>query len=115
MIEFMKSNYYDPYVAQYINPKKEYKVKLKDADKDFIFDESEADLNKAVFCGTTMPDQTKNNSGCAERESLLFYITGLKRELESEDSDRQLYALERLYQLKPSELIVESTSHDFVI
>ncbi|MCG2417424.1 lysophospholipid acyltransferase family protein [Aequorivita sp. F47161] len=46
MIEFMKSNYYDPYVAQYIKPKKEYKVKLKDADKDFIFDESEADLNK---------------------------------------------------------------------
>lgn len=46
MIEFMKSNYYDPYVAQYINPKKEYKVKLKDADKDFIFDESAADLNK---------------------------------------------------------------------
>jgi len=46
MIEFMKSNYYDPYVAQYINPKKEYKVKLKDADKDFVFDESEADLNK---------------------------------------------------------------------
>jgi putative hemolysin len=46
MIEFMKSHYYDPYVAQYINPKKEYKVKLKDADKDFIFDETEADLNK---------------------------------------------------------------------
>ncbi len=46
MIEFMKSNYYDPYIAQYINPKKEYKVKLKDADKDFIFDETEADLNK---------------------------------------------------------------------
>ena len=46
MIEFMKSNYYDPYVAQYIHPKKEYKVKLKDADKDFIFDESAADLNK---------------------------------------------------------------------
>jgi putative hemolysin len=46
MIEFMKSNYYDPYVAQYIKPKKEYKVKLKDGDKDFIFDESQADLNK---------------------------------------------------------------------
>jgi putative hemolysin len=46
MIEFMKSNYYDPYVAQYINPKKNYKVKLKDADKDFIFDEAESDLNK---------------------------------------------------------------------
>lgn len=46
MIEFMKSNYYDPYVAQYVHPKKEYKVKLKDADKDFIFDEAESDLNK---------------------------------------------------------------------
>jgi putative hemolysin len=46
MIEFMKSHYYDPYVAQYIHPKKEFKVKLKDADKDFIFDETEADLNK---------------------------------------------------------------------
>lgn len=46
MIEFMKSNYYDPYVAQYIKPKKEYKVKLRDADKDFVFDETEADLNK---------------------------------------------------------------------
>lgn len=46
MIEFMKSNYYDPYIAQYIHPKKEFKVKLKDADKDFIFNETEADLNK---------------------------------------------------------------------
>jgi hypothetical protein len=46
MIEFMKSNYWDPYVAQYIRPKKEFKVKLKDADKEFIFDETEADLNK---------------------------------------------------------------------
>jgi putative hemolysin len=46
MIEFMKSHYYDPYVAQYIYPKKEYKVKLKDADKDFVFEEAEADLNK---------------------------------------------------------------------
>ena len=46
MIEFMKSHYYDPYIAQYIYPKKEFKVKLKDADKDFIFDEAEADLVK---------------------------------------------------------------------
>jgi len=46
MIEFMKSNYYDPFVAQYIRPKKEFKVKLNDADKDIVFDESEADLNK---------------------------------------------------------------------
>lgn len=46
MIEFMKSNFYDPYIAQYIHPKKAFKIKLKDADKDFIFDEAEADLNK---------------------------------------------------------------------
>jgi len=46
MIEFMKSHYYDPYIAQYIHPKKEYKVKLKDADKDFVFDSTKADLNK---------------------------------------------------------------------
>lgn len=46
MIEFMKSHYYDPYIAQYVRPKKEYKVKLKDADKDFVFNETEADLNK---------------------------------------------------------------------
>ena len=46
MIEFMKSHYYDPYIAQYIRPKKEYKIKLKDADKDFVFNATEADLNK---------------------------------------------------------------------
>lgn len=46
MIEFMKSHYYDPYMAQYVNPKKEFKVKLKDADKDFVFDVTDADLNK---------------------------------------------------------------------
>ncbi len=46
MIEFMKSNYWDPYVAQYVHPKKEFKVKLKDADKEFVFDETKADLNK---------------------------------------------------------------------
>jgi len=46
MIEVMKSHYYDPYIAQYVHPKKEFKVKLKDADKDFIFDEAEADLVK---------------------------------------------------------------------
>lgn len=46
MIEFMKSHYYDPYVAQYIQPKKEFKVKLKDADKDFVFDATQADMQK---------------------------------------------------------------------
>ena len=42
----MKSNYYDPYLAQYVQPKKEFKVQLKDADKDFVFDATKADLNK---------------------------------------------------------------------
>lgn len=46
MVEFMKSNYYDPYLAQYVHPKKEYKVKLKDADKHFVFDAAQADMNK---------------------------------------------------------------------
>jgi putative hemolysin len=46
MIEFMKSNYYDPFLAQYIRPKKEFKVKLKDEDKDFFFDAGKANLNK---------------------------------------------------------------------
>ncbi len=46
MIEFMKSHYYDPYVAQYIHPKKEFKVKLKDGDKDFVFDATKADMQK---------------------------------------------------------------------
>ncbi len=46
MIEFMKSHYYDPFIAQYIRPKKEYKVKLNDSDKDFVFDAAKADLNK---------------------------------------------------------------------
>ncbi len=46
MIEFMKSHYYDPYIAQYIQPKKEFKVKLKDADKDFVFDTAKADMQK---------------------------------------------------------------------
>ncbi|MFA5618960.1 MAG: GNAT family N-acyltransferase [Weeksellaceae bacterium] len=46
MIEFMKSHYYDPYVAQYVRPRNEFKIKLKDADKEFFFDAAEADLNK---------------------------------------------------------------------
>ncbi len=42
----MRSHYYDPYLAQFVRPKKEFKVKLKDADKEFVFDATEADLNK---------------------------------------------------------------------
>lgn len=46
MIEFMKSHYYDSTVAQYVRPKKEYKVRLSEEDKQFIFTESSHDLNK---------------------------------------------------------------------
>ncbi|WP_027377779.1 lysophospholipid acyltransferase family protein [Kaistella palustris] len=46
MIEFMRSNYYDSAVAQYIHPKKEFKVKLRERDKYLFFDEVESDLNK---------------------------------------------------------------------
>ncbi len=46
MIEFMKSHYYDSYIAQYIRPKKEYKVKLKEDDKDFVLDATKADMQK---------------------------------------------------------------------
>ncbi len=46
MIEFMRSHYFDPYIAQYVTPKMEYKVNLKDSEKDLIFNETESDLNK---------------------------------------------------------------------
>ena len=46
MIEFMRSHYYDSAVAQYIHPKNEFKVKLRDRDKNVFFDELESDLNK---------------------------------------------------------------------
>lgn len=46
MIEFMRSHYYDSAVAQYIHPKNEFKVKLKDRDKSLFFEAMESDLNK---------------------------------------------------------------------
>lgn len=46
MIEFIRSHYYDAAVAQYVHPKNEYKVKLRERDKNLFFDEVEADLNK---------------------------------------------------------------------
>ncbi len=46
MIEFMRSNYYDSAVAQYVHPKKEFKIKLRDRDKHLFLDEAESDLNK---------------------------------------------------------------------
>ena len=46
MIEFMRSHYYDAYLAQYIHPRNEFKVKLKDADKDFVLNSTQEDVNK---------------------------------------------------------------------
>lgn len=46
MIEFMRSNYYDSAVAQFIQPKNDFKVKLRDREKHIVFDETESDLNK---------------------------------------------------------------------
>lgn len=46
MIEFMRSNYYDSVVAQYVHPKNEYKVRLKERDKLLFFEGIESDLNK---------------------------------------------------------------------
>lgn len=46
MIEFMRSHYFDSAVAQYVHPKNEFKVKLKEKDKSIIINEMESDLNK---------------------------------------------------------------------
>lgn len=46
MVEFMKSNYYDPYIAQFIRAKNDFKIRLKEEDKTFFFNAAAADLNK---------------------------------------------------------------------
>jgi len=46
MIEFMRSHYYDSAVAQYIHPKNEFKVVMKERDKALFFEDMDADLNK---------------------------------------------------------------------
>ena len=46
MIEFMRSNYFDGAVAQFVHPKNEFKVKLKERDKGIFLDEVESDVNK---------------------------------------------------------------------
>ena len=46
MIEFMKSYFYDPYSAQFVRPKKAFKVRLKEEDKTFVFDSAGDNLNK---------------------------------------------------------------------
>jgi putative hemolysin len=46
LIEFMKSNFYDAYTAQFVKPKKAFKVRLNDEDKKFIFQAAENNLSK---------------------------------------------------------------------
>lgn len=46
MIEFMRSHYFDSAVAQYVHPKNEFKVILKDRDKHLFFEDLDSDLNK---------------------------------------------------------------------
>lgn len=46
MIEFMRSHYYDSAVAQYVHPKNDYKVILRERDKALFFEDMDADLNK---------------------------------------------------------------------
>jgi len=46
LIEFMKSNFYDAYTAQFVKPKKAFKVRLNEEDKKFIFQAAENNLSK---------------------------------------------------------------------
>lgn len=46
MIEFMRSHYFDSIVGQYVHPKNEYKVRLKEEEKLLFFEGINADLNK---------------------------------------------------------------------
>ncbi|MDY3501761.1 lysophospholipid acyltransferase family protein [Riemerella anatipestifer] len=46
MIDFMRSHYYDSAVAQYIHPRNEFKIKLKERDKNLFFDGIDSDLGK---------------------------------------------------------------------
>lgn len=46
MIEFMRSHYFDPVVAQYTHPKNDYKVHLSERDRNLFFEDLDNDLNK---------------------------------------------------------------------
>ena len=46
MIEFMRSHYYDSAVAQYVHPKNDFKVNLRERDKNLFFEDVQADLNR---------------------------------------------------------------------
>lgn len=46
MIEFIKLNYLDRKLAKFIKPRKAYKVKIDERDKDFVLSKAKDDLNK---------------------------------------------------------------------
>lgn len=46
LIEFMKSYFYDAYTAQFVSPKKAFKIRLKEKDKKFIFQTAGNNLGK---------------------------------------------------------------------
>ena len=46
IIEFMRSHYFDSAVAQYVHPKNDFKINLKERDKHLFFEGMDADLNK---------------------------------------------------------------------
>lgn len=46
MIEFMRSNYYDSALAQYVHPKNEYRIKMDRRDRNLFLQEIDTDLNK---------------------------------------------------------------------
>ncbi|MCB9201924.1 MAG: lysophospholipid acyltransferase family protein [Flavobacteriales bacterium] len=46
MIEFMRSHYFDAFVAQFVHSKKEYKVRLKDFEKEAFLQNLDNDLSK---------------------------------------------------------------------
>ncbi len=46
IIEFMQSHYYDRNLAQYVQPRKAYKLRLKEEDKKMFFEGLDDDLNK---------------------------------------------------------------------
>lgn len=46
MIDFMRSHYYDSAVAQYIHPKNEFKVRMRERDKNLFFEAIDSDLGK---------------------------------------------------------------------
>jgi len=46
IVEFMKSYFYDAYMAQFVRPNKAFKVRLKETDKTFIFDSATENLVK---------------------------------------------------------------------